>query len=192
MEKGKDFYNNAYQNGGYKNMYRKHYSTSPYFKVWNKAIEIIKTIDNPAMIEIGCGVGQFAQMLFDHHYTQYKGIDFSDTAISLAQTRNPLFQKNFSIDDAYTSSIYEEHYNLVILFEVLEHLQQDLPVLANIKKGVKVIFSVPNFDSASHVRHFQSKEHVFERYRNELHINQIHPIKISTRNTIYLGDGQKR
>lgn len=46
------------------------------------------------------------------------------------------------------------------MLEVLEHLSKDRKVLMRLPKRSRIIFSVPNFDSASHVRVFHSEEDV--------------------------------
>lgn len=191
-ERGKEFYDQAYKNGGYNKMYAKHYKQSPYINVWKKAIDIISEVDHPKFIEIGCGVGQFANLLFDSGFDHYKGIDFSDEAIRMAKITNSNNSEKFSIDNAYSSAIYNEEYNVVIIFEVLEHLKEDKEVLRKIKKGAHVLFSVPNFNSASHVRYFENENDVFYRYNQILNIVDLYSIKVSTKNIIYLGHGIKK
>lgn len=191
-EKNKNFYDEAYQKGGHNNMYAKHYQKSPYFDVWKKAISLMKDIQNPKILEIGCGGGQFANMLLDQGFHQYKGFDFSDGAIKLAKETNPNEHEKFFVDDAYTSSIYQESYNIVITFEVLEHLKEDINVLNKIKKDVHVFFSVPNFDSASHVRYFQNKMEIIRRYHELIDIKNLYSFHVSSQNIIYLGCGIKK
>ncbi|WP_449539528.1 class I SAM-dependent methyltransferase [Ferdinandcohnia sp. Marseille-Q9671] len=188
-EKDKDFYDDVYKKGG---MYAKHYQASPYFEIWKKSIDIIKEIESPDILEIGCGVGQFANMLFDQGFKEYKGFDYSDEAIKLAQQTNPYEHKKFHVDNAYNSKIFQEDYNTIIIYEVLEHLKEDILVLNKIKKGVNVLFSVPNFDSASHVRYFQDKNDITQRYSEVIDIKDIYAFHISTRNIIYLGHGIKK
>ena len=62
---------------------------------------------------------------------------------------------HFMIRDIETQSL-PAAYEIVICLETLEHLQDDLAVIEKIKPGAYVIFSVPNFDYESHVRHFIS------------------------------------
>lgn len=104
-EKKKEFYDHAYQKGGYNQMYAKHYRYSPYITIWEKAIELLKETEHPTLVEIGCGIEQFANMLFDHGFHQYKGIDFSDEAIRFAKHTNREHREKFNVDDAYTSEI---------------------------------------------------------------------------------------
>lgn len=188
-EKNKNFYDEVYKKGG---MYSKHYQASPYFKVWKKSIDLIKEIKNPNILEIGCGVGQFANMLFDQGFKEYRGFDYSDEAIKIAKQTNPHDCKKFQVDNAYNSKIFQENYNTVIIFEVLEHLKEDFLVLNKVKSGVNVLFSVPNFDSASHVRYFKDKNDIIQRYSEIVDIKDIYGFHISSRNIIFLGYGEKK
>jgi 2-polyprenyl-3-methyl-5-hydroxy-6-metoxy-1,4-benzoquinol methylase len=72
------------------------------------------------------------------------------------------------------------NYDLVLILEVLEHLNNDVEILTKIKSKSKVIFSVPNFDSESHVRFFLSKEEIYYRYQEY--------IKIETMKSYYISD----
>ena len=55
-------------------------------------------------------------------------------------------------------------YQVFVLTEVLEHVTDDLGILSRLPSGGHVIVTVPNFDSAGHVRHFESVDQVIERF----------------------------
>lgn len=153
----------------------------------------IKEVPNPKIIDIGCGPGQFANMLFDKGVTDYKGIDFSREAIAMAKERNKLFAHAFNKDNALTSKIFSNDYNMVVLLEVLEHIENDLPILDKIKKDSTIIFSVPNFNSESHVRWFDTKDSIIRRYGNIVEVEDIQEVLYSyTTNKIYIVKGNKR
>lgn len=191
MEKDSCYYDAVYLQGGNNNMYNDHYQQSVYYPIWEKALTLIQEITNPNLIEIGCGVGQFANLLFDHNLLHYNGIDYSKEAIKLAKANNNRFIDKFTVDDAYQSQIFCEQYNTVILFEVLEHLDDDLFILNKIAEGSTVLFSVPNFDSESHVRFFESEAEILTRYSNILSIDDIYQFQISKNNKLYLAKGIK-
>ncbi|MCR6105593.1 class I SAM-dependent methyltransferase [Salipaludibacillus agaradhaerens] len=191
MEKNNDFYDQVYKAGGHKRMYAKHYRHSPYLQLWEKSLHILKGMKDPKIIDIGCGVGQYANLLFDHELLDYKGIDFSDEAIRLAKMTNNLYEDKFEVDDAYTSSIYDDDYNTAILFEVLEHLQEDLRVLSKIKVGTHVILSVPNFDTVSHVRYFTGEEDVNKRYGELIAFQEIYTFPLAGSSKLFLAHGIK-
>lgn len=133
-ERDENFYNDLYESGGWNQSYFKHYSEIHYIDIWMKATEMIRDVENPKIIDIGCGPGQFANLLLDNHLTNYRGMDFSQEAIKHAKIRNDRYRSSFSVDDVYTSNIFDEDYNIAVLFEILEHLDGDLEILKSLKK----------------------------------------------------------
>ncbi|WP_017472924.1 class I SAM-dependent methyltransferase [Amphibacillus jilinensis] len=189
--KDADFYNQVYLNGGQNQMYKVSYQDSPYFPIWKQAIEALEMNDKPKILELGCGVGQFAQFLFTYPIDRYMGIDYSEEAIKQAKASNPSHKDCFIVDDIYETTWLDSDYQIVILFEVLEHLEHDLAVLDRIKKDSQICLSVPNFDSASHVRYFPTEQAVIERYQHHLQIETISTFPISQKNKLYLLTGVK-
>jgi 2-polyprenyl-3-methyl-5-hydroxy-6-metoxy-1,4-benzoquinol methylase/glycosyltransferase involved in cell wall biosynthesis len=193
QEKNSIYYDRIYSGGGWQKQYHKHYSESYYYLGWKFVLSWLSNHPNPKILEIGCGNGQFAKMLFDNGITNYKGFDFSPIAVGLAKKNNEKYSGNFVVDNAYTSQLYNYDYNIVVILEVLEHIERDFLVLNKISKNTSIIFSVPNFNSESHVRWFNSKDDIEKRYNNIIKINKIKDIILSpTSNMIYLVKGIKR
>jgi tetratricopeptide (TPR) repeat protein len=192
-EKSPSFYNRLFISGGWQKEYHKHYTKCNDYNLWKKILSWIKEVHNPKIIDIGCGPGQFANMLFDNGIIDYKGIDFSHEAIAMARERNKMFAHAFTKDNALTSKIFSNNYNMVLLLEVLEHIENDLAVLDKIKKNSTIIFSVPNFDSESHVRWFGTQDNIITRYGTIVEIGDIkEALYDSTINKIYLIKGIKK
>jgi cyclopropane fatty-acyl-phospholipid synthase-like methyltransferase len=116
------------------------------------------------VLDVGCGPGQFAQFLLDSSAVDYHGIDFSSTAIAMAQRANPDHADRFHVGDVRSHSLLAQPFDHVVVLEVLEHVQADRELLSRLAPGTTVVFSVPSFDSESHVRHFDSIEAVADRY----------------------------
>jgi 2-polyprenyl-3-methyl-5-hydroxy-6-metoxy-1,4-benzoquinol methylase len=193
QQKDSTFYDQLYLSGGWRKEYHKHYTERVDHRSWKKALQWIKLKSQPKIIEIGCGTGQFANMIFDNHISNYHGIDFSPIAIRMAKKINSNYSNNFKIDNALTSNIYTSDYNIAVLFEVLEHVDADLRILDNIKDNCTVIFSVPNFDSASHVRWFNTRNAILARYGDLVDIEDIYEIELKpTLNKIYLAKAVKK
>ena len=132
----------------------------------------MKKIPSPSILEIGCGPGQLAKYLVDEEFKIYTGFDFSKVAIQKAKLTVPQFI--FFVKDAVLLKSYIDiEYNTVICLEVLEHIKYDLKVIENIKIGAYIIFSVPNFDSESHVRWFTSESQIRSRYFKKINISEI-------------------
>lgn len=190
-ERNDEFYDRVYKTGGWNQTYFKRYSETHYFPMWVQAVEMMKAIPEPNIIDIGCGPGQFAEYLFDQGMTQYRGIDFSVEAIQMAKIRNDRYRQLFRVDNAYTTDIFDTAYNTVVLFEVLEHIEDDLKVLERIREGAQVLFSVPDFHSAGHVRWFDSEIKIIQRYQRLIRIGKISTFAIGLNTRIYLIRGIK-
>jgi SAM-dependent methyltransferase len=115
------------------------------------------------VLEVGCGAGQLARFLFDQNIGKYTGFDFSQTAVDLARGRVP--QGDFFVASALDTDLYrKDDVDVIVCTEVLEHIQQDLSVVAKFPAGKTCICTVPNFPFKSHVRHFVDAGEVRDRY----------------------------
>lgn len=188
-EKNSHYYDGVYTDN---QKYDCHYEKSPYYPIWEN---IAKVFLNPSdkIIELGCGTGQYAKMLIDYKFKYLLGVDFSQTAIEKAKK---VTGKNFFICE----SLFEKElwgliqtldYNTVVILEVLEHIKNDVQIIENIPPGKKIIFSVPNFDCHGHVRHFENKEKVKERYENLIRFSNIKILDFRNGNKIFYTKGRK-
>jgi SAM-dependent methyltransferase len=181
LDQGCETYNDLYERGGAAGIYHQPYRQSCYYPMFKTTIAHAVAIGSERILEVGCGNGAFAEMLYDQHRMQYLGFDFSTKAIELARSRNHC-DGQFFVGDALDPCSYQSEYGTIICTEVLEHVPDDLGVIANWQKGKKFVCSVPSFDSKYHVRFFESEESVRERYGKLLRIDDfsmvIHP-KIS-------------
>ncbi len=176
------FYSNIYKSGGWNQSYFKHYSKSPCLNVWSIAMNWLskENMNDISVLDIGCGVGQVAHMLFDLGLPKenYIGFDFSQEAINQAKARVLEWSDRFYVDNVYTTNLYKKNITHVLIFEVLEHINDDLFVLNSIPQGTQIFGSVPNIDSEGHVRIFLNEQEVKNRYQNHLEFEQIIPIKL--------------
>lgn len=157
IEKDSAYYDKIYSE---RDEYKIHYRSSCYCYLWKIVIEWLSLYMKPEILEIGCGTGQFASMLYDNGYTKYTGIDFSGKAIQIAKQTT---KQTFYVDDIH--NIHNYVYNMIIALEVLEHIEKDIEVMNNIKDDTDIIFMVPKFDDPAHVRYFKNKDEVTERYK---------------------------
>lgn len=143
-----------------------------YANIWLRALDWIGGSER--ILDLGCGPGQFAQLAIEAGKTYVRGIDFSRSAIIWARQRNPSHAKAF---DAYrfdSPHALACAYDVVVLFEVLEHVDDDVGLLKKLGPGVHVIFSVPNFGFTSHVRKFMTKQEIEARYGSVLDLLDMH------------------
>lgn len=150
--------------------YKAHYRDSRYFVLWTQIIQFLRKIPNPRILEIGCGPGQFAHYLWDQGFRDYHGFDFSPEAVRIAKTVVP---QSFDVGDALKAESFRYEYNVAIVLEVLEHVDDDLGVLANIRPGTTILFSLPTFDDEAHVRWFTSQQDIVNRYNGSVDLRQI-------------------
>lgn len=166
--------------------YDSHYSESVYFRVWEQVADRIDT--DEGVLEIGCGSGQLAQLLMDRGLKRYRGFDFSEFAVDLARQRLP--DVEFHVADARTTSLLDEAaYEVALCTEVLEHLDDDIGLLERIRPGARVLATVPNFDSTSHLRFFTDEAAVVERYGQSLDRLIVTRVALRRESAIFLLDG---
>jgi ubiquinone/menaquinone biosynthesis C-methylase UbiE len=146
-------------------MYHAHYSSSHYYPSWKQVLKWIKETKNPFVLDIGCGPGQFAHMLFDNKVYNYTGIDFSGEAISRARVLNPEQKEKFLRADALECPLLENNkFTHYVFLEILEHIYDDLKLIERVPMEKNIVLSVPNFDTEGHVRYFDTMREVRERY----------------------------
>ena len=182
---------NRFTEGSYNEMYlesviyRKHYSDTVYFPVWKYIVD--KLFPDDKILELGCGPGQMAKLLYDKGIRQYTGIDFSSVAIKMAIGNVPSFtfiQANLNDVDFKEYSDYR-----IISTETFEHLADDTELLKKLPKR-RIIFSVPNFMCANHYRTYNSTDHIKEYYKYVLRISDIKPFPIGGNRIIFVIDAQ--
>ena len=172
-EKTADYYDDYYKNS---KGYKLHYSKLDHYKMWEKAIFLIG--EKETIFEIGCGSGQFADMATDHGYN-YFGFDFSYQAIKIAKSLR-LSCAIFTVANILDWKEFP-HMDIYIIFEILEHIKDDIGILKRIPKGKPVLFSVPNFDYASHLRVFKDSAEILKRYSNLIKIKDIYKFNTVTK-----------
>lgn len=135
------------------------------------------------VLDLGCGPGIFAAVLW--HYGRrglYVGVDFSDVQTERALTGNAAEAHQnawFFTEDITEDSILrfwdDPPYfpDVVVLAEILEHLEDDIELVSRIPVGTKVLITVPTKDDPSHVRTFsQGGDDVLERYGEALRFEE--------------------
>jgi len=181
-------YNAIYKAGGYDGIYHRHYRDTPYYPMWQRAALYLNK--DSRILDLGCGPGQFAHMLFDMGVKHYRGIDFSSEAIRLARKTGG----DFACEDILTCDWGD--YDVVVCLETLEHIENDLGVIKRIGKGRRVVFSVPDYDSPTHVRTFRDMAAVKRRYGKMVNITrssefEIENNKIAKKGHIFICAGTK-
>lgn len=170
-------YDDMYRSGGHQGVYELPYRRSRYYPLFRDVLAELRRAGATSVLEVGCGVGTFASMLFDRTDIAYTGFDFSPVAVekAVARTGRP---DAFTVADATKPESYARPYSTIVCTEVLEHIEADLTAVSTWQPGTHCICSVPNFDSSTHVRYFRAESEVRERYGDLIEIRSIKRIKL--------------
>jgi len=122
---------------------------------------IMCAIAGGPVLDVGCGVGHLGELLDEMRIPYRLGLDTSPVAVSLAQHSVPAVVSHWAQTRRYLAHL---HYRTVALLEVLEHVVDDLGLLAAIPAGRSVVASVPSIASLGHVRWFGAWAEVKARY----------------------------
>lgn len=125
----------------------------------------------PNIIDLGCGVGYFAKILYGLGYLNYIGLDFSEDILKLAKKHMPHYdyvQANLHSQKAKEIMLNN---SLFTMIETLEHISEDIEVIKSLPKQSTLIGSVPSSQSAGHVRVFSGPSAVVARYEKIIDFN---------------------
>lgn len=151
---------------------------------WRDLFEAIgPLLPSLPVIDLGCGPGRFAQYLLDvHGRDSYRGYDFAPAVIAEAASYCEAEGFTFEVADI---RVWEHGPDLpeecvYVLSEVLEHLDDDRDAITRIPPGMPIVFSVPNFWSASHFRRYLQPGSVFDRFADLLEFNTWQMLSYAT------------
>lgn len=143
----------------------------PLTPLWEEASRWCGT---DGVVDLGCGAGGFALLRVPDYDTKaYVGVDFSEASLDIARraVRGAAGRRDdvsWVVADLRDDPPWKESQAgnwCYVATEVLEHLADDLDVIrAWVPPGHRLIFSVPNYPSESHQRHFPSPLSVYDRY----------------------------
>ena len=177
------YYNHVYaeatKNGGY--------NTRRYELIYAHVMHWLSEEIRPRVLECGCGTGALAEQIIRAGYC-YAGFDFSQEALNACHRT---VQQRVGLVNAYDKATWDTLMaDTVIAIEVFEHLD-DLRVLAMIPKGTRVIFSVPDFDSYSHLRTYPDLVSIEEYYKDILSMKKHIRIRTQADKSIIVCDAIK-
>jgi len=161
-ERDAGFYDDVYRTAP---RYHTGYDQSVYLPVWQQLVNRIPP--ESKILEIGCGPGQLAELLYDRGIRQYLGLDISDVAVNAARERVPAFE--FDVADARTDPrVQDRWYDVAVCTEVFEHVRDDLNLLERVRPGARVLATVPSFWTTGHLRWFKNSNAAAARYGKKL------------------------
>lgn len=175
---------------------------SPWRAIYAEAARWIPS--SSPVVDLGCGTGRFlAQLALTSHHAELAGVDFSPAAV--AEARNYLrsvfddeidFYHRVSLQvadlRAWVPAAGASERTSYTCLEVLEHLEDDLGLVGRVPAGAQLVFSVPSYLSASHVRCFPTLRDVFERFGHLLKIVRWTLVDFGGGNVVHVLDSERR
>jgi len=143
--------------------------------LWEAQLEMLPG-DCGRVLDLGCGTGRFARLFETKRGGRYIGVDFASELIDAAREYNPCME--FICRDIFDCADLIAEADTIMLSEVLEHIDNDTGLLAMIPAGKKILASVPNFNSAAHVRTFTELAGVKQRYGHGLHFTAARRVRL--------------
>jgi len=152
-----------YEQMGTNDHLKTHYSKSHYYPTWLVISDYLLKRGSNYILDIGCGPGQFSELLLDNGFKHYVGIDFSKLRIERAKAVCPEY--TFLCKDIFEEGLIErQSYDTVVMTEFLEHINEDISVIRRITPGTKIFGTVPDYGGQAHVRKYETADSVAERY----------------------------
>lgn len=172
---------------------------SPWLPLYTEVAQLIRPEEE--VVDLGCGTGRFIKLLQERdHYAQITGIDWSDTALDVAQRYCATGQRhhesvpaewlNVNLDEWEPSGVRAGN-TVYVCTEVLEHMAADDELVKSIPPGHRFIFSVPNYHSESHIRTFTEVSDAWERYGDLLRFRRWIMIG-SERRAVHVYEARRR
>lgn len=131
-----------------------------WFWSWLKKLNSYVSIEegkNRKVLEIGCSIGGVTSLLADRGFAVWAS-DVSSYAVKEAKKLTP--KANFFVQDIQKPLKIKDKFDLIISFEVVEHLEHPQKGINNmfngLKRGGKVVISTPypykwNFRDPTHI-----------------------------------------
>ena len=113
--------------------------------------EVFRNGEGRILLDIGCGNGAFAEFAASRGY-QVVGLDVDSTSIAIARSRNiPGAEFHCaSLDEFCRPTAAKSQFDVVTMFEMLEHLDRPMETLGTVKRllhrGGLLVGSLPNIE----------------------------------------------
>ncbi|MCJ7718197.1 MAG: class I SAM-dependent methyltransferase [Anaerolineales bacterium] len=104
---------------------------------------------NAKILDVGCNFGSTLFRLHELGYTNIQGIDNNDKSIEIGKRTYSDIQNRITYYPGNTIPYEDEDYDIVLMFDVIEHIPDIQEFLTNqvyrvLKRGGRFIFQTPN------------------------------------------------
>ena len=157
--------------------------------ILSKMIEGLALPQNSKILEVGCGTGGNLKMLAKFGEVSALEMDVTARGIAAKKTKNLYdIRAGYCPDDI---PFREQQFDLICMFDVLEHIEKDAETLISLKKLLKkngrILITVPAYqwlygshdEFLHHKRRYSAKE-----LRGKFATSGLQPLKFSYFNTI--------
>ena len=115
-------YDAMFTTGGYAGAYSLPYRHTWYYPLYKGVLAAVNRHGTQQILEVGCGTGGFAHLLFETSNVAYHGFDFSSEAVRQARARTGRID-TFEVADATRAESYQHGFDTIVCTEVLEHVE---------------------------------------------------------------------
>lgn len=143
--------------------------------------EIARWIDpHEEVVDLGCGTGRLVELLYrKDHYARITGVDWSAAALAEAEAYAKPRHPDAPPPEWQLCDLAEWRPDggragntVYVATEVLEHLEDDIELVRRVPPGHRLLMSLPNFHSESHLRVFTDLRTVWKRYGQLVHFRR--------------------
>ncbi|MEX1241921.1 MAG: class I SAM-dependent methyltransferase [Cyclobacteriaceae bacterium] len=122
------------------------------------------------VLEVGCGDGALSGLIYQRFGCELTGLEPSPEGIRFCREMfaSHHFKGTFEISEGYSFGYPDNHFDFVILADVIEHLQHPDLMLAEMKRVLKVAGKAVITTPIRTSEHPEDKMHVREFYPDEL------------------------
>lgn len=133
------------------------------------------------VMDVACGEGYGSHMLIESGAQEVVGIDISSEAINHARKKYKTKKLKFITSNALSLPFKDNTFDIVVSFETIEHLSDQLKFVKEIKRLLKknglAILSTPNSLNSDHINKFHTKELTLKEFvtliKNHFHYQSI-------------------
>jgi len=129
-------------------------------------------VKNKSVLDAGCGTGYGSYLLANQNSKNVVGIDNSKEAIEFAQNNFQSKNLEFTEDDCTKSNISDSSIDVLVAFELIEHLENPDAFLSEVNRVLKknglFILSTPNKITYNTANPFHYKEYTENEFVNFL------------------------
>lgn len=138
----------AYLNvSGYKVFENKHRKYSIHRPQYKLGIELLRDASGVRALDLGCGLGEFTDILRDRGYDTYAVEGLEEFVSSVRERYDKVWQANLEFEDL---PFEDDSFDIVVSLDVIEHLWNTVHYLDEIKRIVKpggaVILTTTNYN----------------------------------------------